>query len=132
MFPQLKLVEFGCVDDRGQFHEAQSGNSASELEYGCGLFLFEIAVKILCVLGEHNYANPSRGKCYEYVNFVPALRSLGHEIISFESFRRNAYHDFADLESSAYLIKCTLEKPDFILCVQLTYEIWPETFAIGA
>lgn len=41
MFPQLKLIEFGCVDDSGQFHEAQSVNSASELEYGCGLFQFE-------------------------------------------------------------------------------------------
>ena len=40
MFPQLNLVEFSYVDDSGQFLEAQSAHSASELEYGCGLFQF--------------------------------------------------------------------------------------------
>lgn len=41
MFPRLRLVEFSYVDDRGQFHEAQSVHAAGELEYGCGLFQFE-------------------------------------------------------------------------------------------
>ena len=43
-------------------------------------------MKILCVLGEHNYGDPGRGECYEYVNFLPALKSLGHEVVFFESF----------------------------------------------
>lgn len=41
MFSQLKLVEFSYVDDSGQFCEAQSVQSASNLQYGCGLFQFE-------------------------------------------------------------------------------------------
>jgi len=86
-------------------------------------------VKILCVLGEHNYGDPSRGECYEYVNFFPALRSLGHEIIFFESFNRNAYHDFAE-QNRKLLEKVQAEKPDVILCVLLGYEIWLETFQL--
>ncbi len=41
MFSQLQLVEFSYVDDSGEFREAQSIHSASQLEYGCGLFQFE-------------------------------------------------------------------------------------------
>lgn len=41
MFSQLKLTEFAYVDDNGQYHEAQSIDVASQLEYGCGLFYFE-------------------------------------------------------------------------------------------
>jgi len=41
MFSQLKLVEFSYVDDNGQLRDAQSTQSASHLEYGCGLFQFE-------------------------------------------------------------------------------------------
>ena len=86
-------------------------------------------MKIFCVLGEHNYGNPVRGGCYEYVNFLPALRNLGHEVVFFESFNRDSYRDFADLNRQ-FLDKVHVEKPDFILCVQLTYEIWPETLQL--
>jgi spore maturation protein CgeB len=86
-------------------------------------------VKILCVLGEHNYGNPSRGKCYEYVNFLPALRNLGHQVIFFESFDRNAYRDFADMNRKL-LEKVQAEQPEIILCVLLGYEIWLETFKL--
>jgi len=86
-------------------------------------------VKILCVLGEHNYGNPDRGGCYEYVNFLPALRNLGHEVVFFESFNRSAYRDFADL-NRRFLEKVQAEKPDIILCVLLGYEIWLETFQL--
>ena len=41
MFPGLKLVEFSLVDDKGRFHENVSTHAATNLEYGCGLFLFE-------------------------------------------------------------------------------------------
>ena len=88
-----------------------------------------LAVKILCVLGEHNYGDPARGKSYEYVNFLPALRNLGHEVIFFESFNRDSYDDFADL-NRMLLEKVQAEKPDVILCVLLGYEIWLETFEL--
>lgn len=86
-------------------------------------------MKILCVLGEHNYGNPSRGECYEYVNFLPALRNLGHQVLFFESFNRGAYRDFAELNRK-FLEKVHAEKPDIILCVLLGYEIWLETLQL--
>lgn len=86
-------------------------------------------MKILCVLGEHNYGDPSRGKCYEYVNFLPALRHLDHQVVFFESFDRNSYRDFADLNRK-FLEKVQAEKPDIILCVLLGYEIWLETLEL--
>lgn len=87
-------------------------------------------MKILCVLGEHNYGNPARGEGYEYVNFLPALRNLGHQVVFFESFNRNAYRDFADLNRK-FLEKVQTEKPDIILCVLLGYEIWLETLQLA-
>jgi len=86
-------------------------------------------MKILCVLGEHNYGDPSRGEGYEYVNFLPALRNLGHQVVFFESFNRNSYRDFADLNWK-FLQTVQAEAPDVILCVLLGYEIWLETFAL--
>ena len=38
-------------------------------------------MRVLCVFGEHNYGDPNRGEGYEYANFVPALRRLGHEVL---------------------------------------------------
>jgi spore maturation protein CgeB len=86
-------------------------------------------VKILCVLGEHNYGDPARGECYEYVNFLPALRNLGHEVVFFESFNKNNYSDFSDLNHQL-LDKVAQENPDIILCVMLGYEIWLETLQL--
>ena len=86
-------------------------------------------MKILCVLGEHNYGVPARGECYEYVNLLPALRNLGHQVVFFESFNRDTYRDFADLNRK-FLEKVQAEKPDMILCVLLGYEIWLETLQL--
>lgn len=86
-------------------------------------------MKILCALGEHNYGDPARGECYEHVNFLPALRNLGHQVVFFESFNRNTYLDFADLNRK-FLERVRAEKPDIILCVLLGYEIWLETFQL--
>lgn len=86
-------------------------------------------MKILCALGEHNYGDPSRGEGYEYVNFLPALRNLGHEVVFFESFSKSAYRDFAELNRK-FLETVQSEKPDVILCVLLGYEIWLETLAL--
>lgn len=40
MFSQMKLEEFSYVDDDGRYHEDKPVESASHLEYGCGLFQF--------------------------------------------------------------------------------------------
>src|SRR5574340_921916 len=86
-------------------------------------------MKILCVLGKHNYGNPARGEGYEYVNFLPALRNLGHQVVFFESFARDAYRDFAELNRSL-LETVESEKPDVVLCVLLGYEVWLETLQL--
>jgi len=86
-------------------------------------------VKILCVLGEHNYGDPARGESYEYVNFLPALKNLGHEVVFFESFNKTKYADYSDL-NLRLLQKIAHEDPDIILCVMVSYEIWLETFQL--
>ncbi|MGO8755158.1 MAG: glycosyltransferase [Gallionellaceae bacterium] len=86
-------------------------------------------MKILCVLGQHNYGDPARGEGYEYTNFLPALRRLGHEVVFFESFSRDHYRDFADLNRQ-FLEAVQAEAPDVILCVLLSYEIWLETLEL--
>ena len=37
----LRLMEFSLVDDGGTFHESVSPEMATDMEYGCGLFIFE-------------------------------------------------------------------------------------------
>ncbi len=86
-------------------------------------------MKILCVLGQHNYGKPERGACYEYVNFLPALTNLGHEVIFFESYDRRVYQDFADLNRKL-LFKINEVKPEIVLCVLMGYEIWTETLQL--
>jgi hypothetical protein len=41
LFPELTLIEFSFVDDAGLFHEHESVEIASTLNYGCGLFHFQ-------------------------------------------------------------------------------------------
>jgi spore maturation protein CgeB len=54
-------------------------------------------VKILCIFGQHNYGNPERGESYEYANFIPALRNMGHEVSFFDSWDKSLYKDYSDL-----------------------------------
>ncbi|MBI1194468.1 MAG: glycosyltransferase [Gammaproteobacteria bacterium] len=83
-------------------------------------------MKILCVFGEHNYGNPERGKSYEYSNFLPALRALGHEVVHFESWNKSEYSDFLALNQTL-LQRVGEEAPDVILFVIFSYEIWVDT-----
>ncbi|MBV8210699.1 MAG: glycosyltransferase [Burkholderiaceae bacterium] len=83
-------------------------------------------MKILCVFGRHNYGDPQRGAGYEYTNFLPALERLGHQIAFFESFDRNAWSGFPDLNRSL-LATVEREQPDVVLCVLMGYEVWSET-----
>ena len=84
---------------------------------------------MLCVFGEHNYGDPSRGQGYEYTNFIPALRRLGHEVLFLESWNRHCYSDFREL-NRLLLRRAEQERPDAILSVMFTYEIWLETWQV--
>jgi len=86
-------------------------------------------MKILCVFGKHNYGNPERGLGYEYRNFLPALKNLGHEVLFFESLNKSCYKDFADLNRQL-LQTVEREQPDIIFCVLMTYEVWLETLQL--
>ena len=86
-------------------------------------------MKILCVLGEYNYGNPARGAGYEYVNFIPSLRRLGHDVSHFESFSRGSFGSFAELNRKL-LERVKTECPDMIFFVVLGYEVWLETLAL--
>lgn len=41
MFSSMRLVEFSLVDDSGRYSEAIPIQDAIQMEYGCGLFMFE-------------------------------------------------------------------------------------------
>ena len=83
-------------------------------------------MNILCVLGEHAYGDPGRGEGYEFVNFLPAFRRLGHRVSLFESFSREPYADFAML-NRALLRRVEETTPDVVFCVLMQYEVWTET-----
>lgn len=86
-------------------------------------------MKILCLFGKHNYGSSERGLGYEYSNFVPALKNLGHEVVFFESLNKSCYSDFTELNRE--LLKTVeRESPDIIFCVLMTYEIWLETLEL--
>lgn len=86
-------------------------------------------MNILCVFGEHAYGDPARGAGYEYVNFLPSLRRLGHRVSFFESFSRESYADFAGL-NRALLKKVEETSPDVVFCVLMQYEVWIETMRL--
>ncbi|PIW44357.1 MAG: hypothetical protein COW18_13160 [Zetaproteobacteria bacterium CG12_big_fil_rev_8_21_14_0_65_54_13] len=86
-------------------------------------------MKILCVFGQYNYGDPERGLGYEYSNFIPALKNLGHEVLFFESLNKSKYVDYADMNRQLLQI-VEAEKPDLIFCVLMTYEIWLETLQL--
>lgn len=87
-------------------------------------------MKILCAFGKHNYGDASRGVGYEYANFLPALRSLGHEVVFFELWDRSASEDFADL-NRRFLRLVEAERPDIVLCVTMTCELWIESLELA-
>lgn len=86
-------------------------------------------MRILAVFGQHNYGNPTRGIGYEYANFIPAFRSLGHEVLFFESLDKSAYSNYADLNRKL-LQTVEQKKPDVIFFVLMTYEVWLETLQL--
>jgi spore maturation protein CgeB len=86
-------------------------------------------MRVLCVFGQHNYGDPARGEGYEYINFIPALRRLGHEVFFFESRYLRMYQDFGDLNRQ--FLRCVeIHQPDVIFSVLTHYEIWLETWCL--
>ena len=83
-------------------------------------------MKILCVFGKHNYGDPRRGEGYEYSNFLPALKALGHEVHFFESWNRDCHSSFSAL-NRALLDRVQDLRPDLLFCVLMGYEVWLET-----
>lgn len=57
---------------------------------------------------------------------LPALRNLGHEVVFFESWDKNTYTGFGDLNRKL-LSFAAQEKPDVVFVVLMNYEIWVET-----
>lgn len=86
-------------------------------------------MRILCVFGEHNYGDPRRGQGYEYANFLPALRRLGHDVLFLESWNRSYFRNFAELNRTLLTVVET-ERPDVVLSVMFMYEIWLETWEL--
>ena len=86
-------------------------------------------MKVLCVFGKHQYGKPARGIGTEYAAFIPALKSLGCEVVHFESWDRDCYSGFAELNMSL-ISTVEREEPDIIFSVQMGYEIWIETLQI--
>src|ERR1700693_1397287 len=86
-------------------------------------------MKILCVFGQHNYGNQDRGEGYEFSNFIPAFKRLGHEVLFFESWNRSVYKNLAELNRSLLNV-VEKERPDLVFSVIFTYEIWLETWNI--
>ena len=84
---------------------------------------------VLCVFSQYNYGLCSRGEGYEYTNFLPALKRLGHEVTFFETWNRNKYLDFVGLNRD-FLDTVRQVQPDIILAVQTHYEIWLETWQL--
>lgn len=84
---------------------------------------------MLCVFGEHQYGDPSRGLGTEFAAFIPALRRLGHEVLHFESWNKRIYRDLSELNSKLLYVVESF-RPDVMLTVHMEYELWLETLEI--
>jgi len=83
-------------------------------------------VRILCVFGRYQYGSIARGESTEYFSFIPALSVLGHEVHLFDSWDKSAFGNYAEL-NAALVEHCRCIRPDVILWVALTVEVWIET-----
>jgi len=87
-------------------------------------------LKILCAFGEYNYGRRERGQGYEFSNFLPALKALGHDVVFFETLDRERYSDFAHL-NRLFIETVQKERPDVVFCTLMHYELWLETLDIA-
>lgn len=84
-------------------------------------------MKILCVFGKFQYGKEERGLSTEYFSFLPAIESLGHEVLFFDSWDKSLFQNFKELNLSLVEFVAN-HSPDIIFSVQLGYEIWIETW----
>lgn len=87
-------------------------------------------MKILCAFGEYNYGKRERGQGYEFSNFLPAFKALGHDVVFFETLDRERYTDFAHL-NRVFLETVQAERPEVVFCTLMQYELWLETLEIA-
>lgn len=85
--------------------------------------------KVLCVFGKHNYGKPERGEGYEYTNFLPAFRAMGCNVEFFDSFSKERYADFAELNRQL-LETVDRFRPEIVFVVPMSCEIWLETLSL--
>jgi spore maturation protein CgeB len=85
--------------------------------------------KVLCVFGQHNYGKSERGEGYEYSNFLPAFRDMGCEVEFFDSFSRDRYVDFAEL-NRRLLDLVERFRPEVVFVVPMNCEIWLESLGL--
>jgi spore maturation protein CgeB len=86
-------------------------------------------MKVLCVFGKYQYGDQTRGIGTEYAAFIPALKRQGHQVLHFDSWQKNKFADYAEL-NQALLQMVEQTKPEVMLTVQKDYEIWLETLQI--
>ena len=83
-------------------------------------------MRILCALGRHNYGDPRRGEGDLFVEFIPAMRALGHHVEHFEIWDKSAHTDFAGLNRE--LLQTLADgRFDLLFLVPTLYEVWTET-----
>lgn len=84
-------------------------------------------MRILCVFDKYNYGDSARGVSYEYINFIPALEQLGHDVHFFETYNQALYRDFED-QNRQLLETIERVQPDLIFVQQRWFETWIETW----
>jgi len=83
-------------------------------------------MKILCVFGKNQYGDAQRGESTESFSFLPALRTLGHDVNIFDSWNKSLHQDYAAL-NMALVERCQQQRPELLLWVALTVEVWLDT-----
>lgn len=86
-------------------------------------------MRILCVFGRHAYGDAARGEGYEHAQFLPALRTLGHDVTLFDSFTRAGRASFAELNRALLETFASIE-PEVVFMVLVHYEVWLETIGL--
>ncbi|MBI3761280.1 MAG: glycosyltransferase [Chloroflexi bacterium] len=89
-------------------------------------------MKILCALARYANGDPAREPSYEYANFLPTLKRLGHGTVFFDTLDRARYADLRQ-RNAAFLALARQEQPDVLLNVPFMNDVWLETVErIGA
>lgn len=83
-------------------------------------------MKALLVAPKWNYGKRARGLSYEFENFQSPLEELGVKVKFFDSWDREKFESYEDLEKKL-IDEHSSWNPDFVLWFQVHYEISYET-----